>query len=55
MINGTFVHAHILPNVQVVQETAQILEEFGYVFEQRGLVSVKGKGKLMTYYLVGKK
>ncbi|RWS16973.1 hypothetical protein B4U79_05975 [Dinothrombium tinctorium] len=41
--------------IQVVEETARILEEFGYVFEQRGLVSVKGKGKLMTYYLVGKK
>jgi adenylate cyclase 3 len=39
----------------VVHETAQILEEFGYVFEQRGLVTVKGKGKLMTYYLIGKK
>lgn len=39
---------------QVVEETARILEEFGYVFEQRGLVTVKGKGKLMTYYLVEK-
>lgn len=27
---------------------------FGYTFEQRGLVSVKGKGQLMTYYLQGK-
>lgn len=41
--------------IQVVEETAHILEEFGFIFEQRGLVSVKGKGKLMTYYLVGKK
>lgn len=41
--------------IQVVEETSHILEEFGYVFEQRGLVTVKGKGKLMTYYLVGKK
>lgn len=41
--------------MQVVEETAHILEQFGYVFEQRGLVAVKGKGKLMTYYLVGKK
>jgi hypothetical protein len=31
-----------------------ILKHFGYVFEQRGLVSVKGKGQLMTYYLIGK-
>lgn len=41
--------------IQVVEETVNILKEFGYNFEQRGLVSVKGKGKLMTYYLVGKK
>lgn len=41
--------------IQVVEETAHILEEFGFIFEQRGLVSVKGKGQLMTYYLVGKK
>lgn len=41
-------------HIQVVEDTAQILEEFGFVFEQRGLVTVKGKGKLMTYYLIGK-
>ncbi|KAF7493700.1 Adenylate cyclase type 3 [Sarcoptes scabiei] len=41
--------------IQVVEETKQILQEFDFIFEQRGLVSVKGKGKLMTYYLIGKK
>ncbi|KAG1693341.1 Adenylate cyclase type 3 [Nymphon striatum] len=41
-------------SIQVVEETKNILENFGYGFEQRGLVSVKGKGKLMTYYLIGK-
>lgn len=41
--------------IQVVEETAHILEEFDYVFEQRGLVAVKGKGNLMTYYLIGRK
>ncbi|GBN55497.1 Adenylate cyclase type 3, partial [Araneus ventricosus] len=41
--------------IQVVEETARILEEFDYVFEQRGLVAVKGKGNLMTYYLLGRK
>lgn len=30
------------------------MKHFGYRFEQRGLVAVKGKGQLMTYYLVGK-
>jgi Adenylate and Guanylate cyclase catalytic domain len=40
--------------VQVTEETCQILQMFGYTFEQRGLVAVKGKGQLMTYYLMGK-
>ncbi|KAI5641540.1 adenylate and guanylate cyclase catalytic domain-containing protein [Phthorimaea operculella] len=40
--------------IQVTEETCHILEEFGYYFEQRGLVAVKGKGQLMTYYLQGK-
>ena len=40
--------------IQVTEETSQILGQFGYTFEQRGLVAVKGKGQLMTYYLVGK-
>jgi hypothetical protein len=40
--------------LQVTDETTAILKHFGYVFEQRGLVSVKGKGQLMTYYLIGK-
>ncbi|XP_044726976.1 adenylate cyclase type 3-like [Chrysoperla carnea] len=40
--------------IQVTQETCEILQNFGYQFEQRGLVAVKGKGQLMTYYLQGK-
>ena len=39
---------------QVVESTMLILKEFGYTFERRGLVKVKGKGELMTYFLVGK-
>jgi hypothetical protein len=41
---------HLL--TQVVQETKDLLQEFGYGFEQRGVVSVKGKGMLRTFYLV---
>lgn len=41
-------------SIQVVEETATILQHFGFNFDQRGLISVKGKGKLMTYYLTGK-
>lgn len=40
--------------IQVTEETCHILQPFGYTFEQRGLVAVKGKGQLMTYYLQGK-
>ncbi|XP_062548182.1 adenylate cyclase type 3 [Armigeres subalbatus] len=40
--------------IQVTEETCHILQTFGYTFEQRGLVAVKGKGQLMTYYLQGK-
>lgn len=40
--------------IQVTEETCEILQAYGYTFEQRGLVAVKGKGQLMTYYLQGK-
>ncbi|XP_055387228.1 adenylate cyclase type 3 [Condylostylus longicornis] len=40
--------------IQVTEETMLILREFDYKFIQRGLVAVKGKGQLMTYYLMGK-
>ncbi|XP_065581931.1 adenylate cyclase type 3-like isoform X2 [Artemia franciscana] len=40
--------------IQVTEETTQILQRFGFIFEQRGLVKIKGKGQLMTYYLIGK-
>lgn len=40
--------------IQVTAENHRILRLFGYQFEQRGLVNVKGKGQLMTYYLVGR-
>ena len=43
---------HPLFPFQVVQETRDLLQEFGYEFEQRGLVSVKGKGMLRTFYLI---
>lgn len=37
--------------IQVTQETCNILQQFGYMFLQRGLVNVKGKGELLTFYL----
>lgn len=38
----------------MTDETYKILLLYGYQFEQRGLVNVKGKGQLMTYYLIGR-
>ncbi|KAH0954007.1 hypothetical protein HN011_006496 [Eciton burchellii] len=40
--------------IQVTEETRRILEPFGFGFEQRGLVFVKGKGQLLTHYLITK-
>ena len=38
---------------QVTQEVFKILDPIGYSFEQRGMVNIKGKGEMMTYYLIG--
>lgn len=40
--------------IQVVEACMNILKRYGFKFEKRGLVKVKGKGELMTYYLIGK-
>ncbi|MEW5956854.1 MAG: adenylate/guanylate cyclase domain-containing protein [Chloroflexota bacterium] len=40
--------------IQVSAETYQRLRDH-YLFEERGLIQVKGKGELMTYFLVSKK
>lgn len=37
------------------KESAIILDEHGYRVEYRGLVPVKGKGEMETYYVLGKK
>ncbi|EDV23584.1 uncharacterized protein TRIADDRAFT_58375 [Trichoplax adhaerens] len=41
-------------SVQVFQETQEILATRGFKFTCRGLIPVKGKGKLLTYYLLGR-
>ena len=40
--------------VQVTQSVYNILSIRGYTFECRGLVAVKGKGKMVTYWMTGK-
>lgn len=38
-------------HAQVTEETCRILESLGYVCECRGLINVKGKGELTTYFV----
>ena len=38
------------PVIQVVQETQALLVTRGYEFDFRGVVSIKGKGSLITYF-----
>ncbi|CAB4043256.1 adenylate cyclase type 3-like [Paramuricea clavata] len=40
--------------IQIVEKTYEMLKDKGYTFIYRGLVQVKGKGTLTTYYLTGK-
>ncbi|XP_026569736.1 adenylate cyclase type 7 [Pseudonaja textilis] len=40
-----------LGKIQVTEETCKILESLGYACECRGLINVKGKGELITYFV----
>jgi len=40
-------------HIQVTERTHDLLED-RYVFRKRGSISVKGKGEMMTYFLLGK-
>ncbi|NWQ78629.1 ADCY7 cyclase, partial [Columbina picui] len=40
-----------LGKIQVTEETSNILQELGYSCECRGLINVKGKGELRTYFV----
>jgi class 3 adenylate cyclase len=40
--------------IQVTDTTYERLKD-KYVFEERGLTSIKGKGDMITYWLIGKK
>lgn len=41
----TFLH------LQVTEETARALQSLGYTCYSRGVIKVKGKGQLCTYFL----
>ena len=36
---------------QVTADMYQVLSSYNYTLEYRGLVTVKGKGEMMTYFL----
>ncbi|XP_016161182.1 PREDICTED: adenylate cyclase type 3-like [Ficedula albicollis] len=44
----------VMGNIQVVEETQQILKEYGFRFVRGGAVYVKGKGELLTFFLKGR-
>ncbi|KAL0271987.1 UNVERIFIED_CONTAM: hypothetical protein PYX00_005133 [Menopon gallinae] len=41
--------------IQVTKETAMVLETKGFQIERRGIVEVKGKGNMETYFVLGKR
>ncbi|XP_029310663.1 adenylate cyclase type 4 [Cottoperca gobio] len=41
----------VLDKIQVTEETAQMVESVGYNVTLRGVVNVKGKGELTTYFI----
>lgn len=43
-----------LDKVQVPKDTAEILKKVGYHLDYRGLIQVKGKGQMETYWVSGK-
>ncbi|KAM3857563.1 ubiquitin carboxyl-terminal hydrolase CYLD-like [Diretmus argenteus] len=41
----------VLDKIQVTEETAQVVQSLGYSVTLRGVVNVKGKGELTTYFI----
>ncbi|XP_026798864.1 adenylate cyclase type 4 isoform X2 [Pangasianodon hypophthalmus] len=41
----------VLNKIQVTEETAQVAESMGFVVTKRGIINVKGKGQLTTYFI----
>ncbi|OCU01536.1 adenylate cyclase type 4 [Xenopus laevis] len=41
----------VLGKIQVTEETTNVLEKLGYKCERRGVIKVKGKGQLCTYFV----
>ncbi|KAL8194266.1 UNVERIFIED_CONTAM: Adenylate cyclase type 2 [Gekko kuhli] len=41
----------VLDKIQVTEETSKILQTLGYICTCRGIINVKGKGELQTYFV----
>ncbi|KAI5617696.1 adenylate cyclase type 2 isoform X3 [Silurus asotus] len=41
----------VLNKIQVTEETAQVVESIGFTVTKRGIINVKGKGELTTYFI----
>ncbi|XP_053565492.1 LOW QUALITY PROTEIN: adenylate cyclase type 3 [Bombina bombina] len=44
----------VMGNIQVVEETHDVLKEYGFRFVRRGPIYVKGKGELLTFFMKGR-
>nr|XP_023015323.1 adenylate cyclase type 8-like [Leptinotarsa decemlineata] len=44
----------VIGAIQVPKETAQILGMRGYELKKRGIIDVKGKGQMETYFVIGR-
>ncbi|XP_026197271.1 adenylate cyclase type 3-like [Anabas testudineus] len=44
----------VMGNIQLVEDCYDILKEYGFRFIRRGLIYVKGKGELLTFFMKGK-
>lgn len=54
MINSTLIFDPTALKIHLSAETKAILDTFGnFHVEKRGMVSIKGKGQLVTYWLLG--
>lgn len=43
--------SRVLPLLQVTEETFKVLSKLGYSCDCRGLINVKGKGELKTFFV----
>lgn len=47
----SFLNFKNLLKFQITEETKNILEKEGFEFECRGIINVKGKGDMKTYFI----